>query len=186
MDINMEREGFTGRLKAGDESAYAELLDEFQSRVLATCFKFFLSQEDAEDMAQEVFFEVFRSVSGFRGETSLSTWIYRIAVTRCMDELRRRNRKKRFGVLASALGLEDIARQMAGGSRPDLQLENKEMMSRIMDALQRLPDNQRIACTLSQVEGYTHAEIAEIMNTSVMAVESLIKRGRKKLQEQLS
>ena len=84
------------KIKSGDQSAYDELLKTYERRVIQTCFKFFLNKEDAEDLSQEVFLEIFQSIYSFRGDSKLSTWIYRISIAKCLDEINKRSRKKRI------------------------------------------------------------------------------------------
>ena len=170
---------FLALLKKGDQAAFGTLVHTYSAQVLQTCFRFLLDQADAEDISQEVFIEVYQSIKGFKGQSKLSTWIYRIAVTKCLDELKKRNRKKRISSVGKLLHLEDVANWLGGGSRPDKKTEENETFQLVMAALNTLPDNQRIAFTLSKIEGYTNSEIAEIMNTTTVAVESLIYRGKK-------
>ena len=92
----MDEADLIKRIKAGDMAAFNELVRIYQARVINTCFRFLFTQEDAEDISQEVFIEVYQSISSFRADSQLSTWIYRIAVTKCLDEIKRRNRKKRI------------------------------------------------------------------------------------------
>lgn len=170
-------------LKKGNQVAFERLVNTYSAQVIQTCYRFLLDQADAEDVSQEVFIEVYQSIHGFKGQSKLSTWIYRIAVTKCLDELKKRNRKKRISSVGKLLHLEDIANWLGGGSRPDKTLEENETFRLVMDALNTLPDNQRIAFTLSKIDGYTNNEIAEIMNTTTVAVESLIYRGKKQTAE---
>jgi len=174
---------FLALLKKGDQAAFGTLVHTYSAQVLQTCFRFLLDQADAEDISQEVFIEVYQSIKGFKGQSKLSTWIYRIAVTKCLDELKKRNRKKRISSVGKLLHLEDVANWLGGGSRPDKKTEENETFQLVMAALNTLPDNQRIAFTLSKIEGYTNPEIAEIMNTTTVAVESLIYRGKKQTSE---
>ena len=174
-----------GKLKAGDKAAFSQLVSLYSGRVLNTCYRFLLNKHDAEDISQEVFIEVFQSVQSFRGDAALSTWIYRIAVTKCLDEIKKRNQKKRFTSLGKILHLDDIAHWIGGGAMPDKRLNETDKMQQIEQALNTLPDNQRTAFTLSKIEGYTNAEIAEILNTTLVAVESLIYRAKKNVSDAL-
>jgi RNA polymerase sigma-70 factor, ECF subfamily len=173
------------KLKAGDKSAFNELLKLFSGRVMNTCYRFLLDKEDAEDISQEVFIEVFQSIKSFHGDAKLSTWIYRIAVTKSLDEIKKRKRKKRITSLGKILHIDEVAHWIAGGIKPDKSLQEKEKMKEVMQALDSLPENQRAAFTLSKIEGYSNAEIAEIMNTTTVAVESLIYRAKKKVSAEL-
>ena len=173
------------KLKKGNIGAFNELVARYKTRVINTCYRFMLNREDAEDLAQEVFISAFQSIHSFRQDAQLSTWIYRIAVSKSLDEIKKRNRKKRISAVGRMLKLEDVISYLAGGSKPDKQLESSEKMVAIMAALNMLPDNQRVAFTLSKIDGYSNPEIAAIMGTTTDAVESLIKRAKQKLQADL-
>jgi RNA polymerase sigma-70 factor (ECF subfamily) len=181
----MEDADLLRKLKAGDHSAFSELLSLHSGRVINTCYRFLLNRQDAEDLSQEVFLEVFQSIHTFRGNSKLSTWIYRIAVTKSLDELKRRKRKKRITSVGKILQLDQVAEWISGGTMPDKAILENEQMEEISKALNTLPDNQRIAFTLSKIDGYSNDEIAEIMKTSKVAVESLVSRARKKLNNRL-
>jgi RNA polymerase sigma-70 factor (ECF subfamily) len=173
-------------LRTGSESAFQQLLNTHKNKVINTCFKFLLSKEDAEDIAQEVFIEVFQSIKEFRGDASLNTWIYRIAVTKSLDEIKKRKRKKRITSLGKLIGLEKVAEYFAGNHSADFIVDQKEQIILITQALDKLPDSQRIAYTLSKVDGFTNQEIAQIMDTNISSIESLIKRAKKKTIEELT
>jgi len=173
------------KIKAGDMSAFNALVQLYQKMVINTCYRFLLNQEDAEDTAQEVFIEVYQSINSFRQDARLSTWIYRIAVTKSLDEIKKRNRKKRITSVGKILGIESIVHWIAGGESPDKHIYQTEKLNEIMQALNTLPDSQRVAFTLSKIDGYTNAEIAEIMNTTLLAVESLVSRAKKKVSAEL-
>lgn len=176
---------FLQQLRNGDRAAFRELVALYSKRVLNTCYRFVLEKEDAEDLSQEVFIEIYQSVKTFRGTSKLSTWIYSITVSKCLDHIRKRKRQKRITSLGRVLHLEEVAHWIAGGAMPDKNLQQKEKWKEIGEVLNTLPDNQRVAFTLSKIEGYSNPEIAEIMNTTVTAVESLIYRARKKISHDL-
>ena len=100
----MEQVDFIKKLQEGDESAYGKLIDDFQQKVFSTCISFVPNKEEAEDLAQEVFVEVFNSIHKFKGNSKLSTWIYRITTNKCLEFIRKRNTKKRFAFLQSITG----------------------------------------------------------------------------------
>lgn len=173
------------QLKKGDMLAFRSVVQQYKDRVLNTCYRFLLNKEDAEDISQEIFIEVFHSIKSFRRESGLSSWIYRIAVSKCLDELKKRKRKKRISSAGKLLRLDDIAGWLKGGAKADELVREKESMQLVMDAFSLLPDNQRAAFTLSKIEGYTNDEIAAILQVSNMAVESLLYRAKKTVSEQL-
>lgn len=173
------------KIRSGDRDVFNELVAQYSQQVLNTCYRFLLNKEDAEDISQEVFIEVFQSIHSFRGDAQLSTWIYRIAVTKCLDEIKKRKRKKRISSIGKMLHLDEVAGWLTGGHKADKAILEKEQMKEMLEALDKLPDNQRVAFTLSKIEGYSNKEIAEIMRTSTPLVESFIHRAKKKVSEEL-
>jgi RNA polymerase sigma-70 factor (ECF subfamily) len=173
------------KLKSNDKEAFNELVILYKHRVINTCYRFLLDKDDAEDVSQEVFIEIFQSIKSFRGDSKLSTWIFRIAVTKSLDEIKKRNRKKRISSLGKILHLDDVANWISGGKMPDSDLITSDNMKQIDKALNQLPESQRIAFTLSKIDGFSNLEIAEIMNTTIIAVESLIYRAKKKVTADL-
>lgn len=174
-------------MQRGEEAAFRRLVDECQERVLNTCLGFLPNLHDAEDLTQEVFVEAFRSVGNFRGESSLSTWLYRIAVSKSLQQIRRRQRQKRVAFFRSLVGLEE---EQAGAvtdefNHPGVALENSERAKLLFEKMSQLPENQRTAFVLHKVEGLSHKEIGEVMQLKVPAVEALIFRAKRRLQELL-
>jgi RNA polymerase sigma-70 factor (ECF subfamily) len=178
----MENEDFINLLKSGDHDAFAEFVSGYRKSVINICYRFLLNREDAEDISQEVFIEAFYSLKKFRGESRLSTWIYRIAVTKSLDEIKKQKRKKRIGSIGKTLGLEQIATWITDNGRPDKILEENEDLSKLLTALDSLPENQRIALTLSKIDGCATSEIAEVLQTTTTAVDSLIYRAKQNLK----
>ncbi len=170
------------------EAEFRRIVTTHQERVYHTCYRFLRSREDAQDLAQEVFLQVYRSFAEFRGDAQLSTWIYRIAVTKSLDLIRKQNRKRRLGSVKSLLsiGSEPGEVDVADGSDPETELMAQEQTHILATAVARLPENQRVAITLTHYEEYSNQEVADIMNTSLSAVEGLLHRGRKKLKKHLT
>ena len=175
------------QLQQGDESAFKKLVDEWQNMVYNAALSIVQNEEDADDITQEVFIQVYQSVSSFKGESKFSTWLYRITVNRALDHEKKRKRKKRFAFVQSIFGNEDVEQvQPAEFNHPGVQLEKKERAAELFNALKLIPDNQRIAFTLHKLEGQSYQEVAEIMSTSLYAVESLIARAKTNLKKGLS
>ncbi|MEI8185909.1 MAG: RNA polymerase sigma factor [Chlorobiaceae bacterium] len=168
------------------EESFRNLVAEHQEMVINTCYRFVFNLEDAEDLAQDVFIEVYRSLEQFREEAKLSTWIYRIAVTKSLDHLRRLKRKKRFSSLKRIIGIEDPSADIASPQdNPAEALVGNEQATILQEALGTLPDSQKTAFLLSKQEGFSNQEIADILKTSVSAVESLVHRAKKNLHDKL-
>lgn len=174
-------------LQKKDESAFKTLVEQCQDMVYNTAVGIVQNPEDADDITQEVFVQVYQSISSFKGESKLSTWIYRITVSKALDQLKKGKRKKRFAYIKALLGgPEEEPLHPIEFNHPGVQLERKERAGELFAALKQIPDNQRIAFTLQKLEGLSNREIAEIMNTSLYAVESLMGRAKISLQKKLS
>jgi RNA polymerase sigma factor (sigma-70 family) len=184
---DMEDSEWVQRLRNGDPKAYSRFVDQFQGRVYNTCIGFVFNREDAEDLAQEVFVEVFRSIANFEERSSLATWVYRIAVTKSLELLRSRTRKKRAGQLLSLFGLQQSGFDVRGHAidHPGIRLENQERAKHLYAAIDSLPENQRIAFVLHKIDGHSYEAVAEIMELSGPSVESLLFRAKKNLQKKL-
>jgi RNA polymerase sigma-70 factor (ECF subfamily) len=169
----------------GRDWAFKALVEDYQQRVYNTCLGFVKSPEDADDLTQEVFIEVFRSILKFRMESKLSTWIYRIAVTKSLESLRARKRKKRFAVLRSLFNTDNSVVEIPDFNHPGIIAENKERSKIIFQALEKLPESQQTAYTLHKLEGLGYEEIANIMKKSVSSIESLMHRAKSNLQNYL-
>jgi RNA polymerase sigma-70 factor (ECF subfamily) len=175
------------QLQQGDESAFKKLVDELQDMVYNTALGIVQNTDDADDITQEVFIQVYQSVSSFKGESKISTWLYRITVSKALDHEKKKKRKKRFGFVQSLFGgREEEQFHPAEFNHPGVQLEKKERAGELFNALKLIPDNQRIAFTLHKLEGQSYQEIAEIMNISLYAVESLMNRAKTNLRKVLS
>ena len=175
------------KLKSGDDETFRLVVEKYQKLVLNCSYKFLRDKESAEDLTQEVFMEVFESIAAFRGNSQLSTWIYRIAVTKSLNRLKHLKRKKRFAMLVSMFDRDEAEERFAAPEHmsPHHELENQERAEILHGALGTLPDNQRIAFTLSKYEEMSYEEISLVMNTSIPSVESLIHRAKTNLKKKL-
>jgi len=176
------------KLQQGNEQAFRQLVDDYQKLVVNTCFGIVHNTEDAQDIAQEVFIEVFRSIQNFRADAKLSTWLYRIAINRSLNFIRDNKRKKWFQsfddvVREKNLKIKEIS--SAHHETPDSELENKQRATLLHQAIDSLAENQKIAFTLSKYEDLSYKEISEVMDLSVSSVESLIHRAKISLQKKL-
>jgi RNA polymerase sigma-70 factor (ECF subfamily) len=138
--------------------------------------------EDAEDATQETFLAIHQNIRSFRGDAQLSTWIYRIAVSKALEAIRRKNRRKE----RSASEEETTGVAAPAFHHPGVALQKKEQAAMLFRAMQSLPHNQRTAFVLHKSEGLSYAEIAGVLEVSISSVESLIYRARQNLQKILA
>lgn len=182
----MNEQELIERLKLGDETAFKELVTSWQDMVYNTSLGIVQSEMDAEDVAQEVFVKAYESIKGFKGESKLSTWLYRITVTKSLDYLRSRKRKKRFAFVYSIFGENnDLLIDPPDFVHPGVVAENKQQAAELFKAVETLPEQQKTAFVLTRIEGLGHKEVSEIMGTTVPAVESLLQRAKLNLKKQL-
>ncbi len=175
------------RLKDRDDAAFRLIVNQYQTPILNCCFKFLKNKELAKDVTQEVFLEVFKSISQFRSEAKFSTWLFRIAITKSLDHLKSMKRKKRAGFLRSIFSSNDELEKHPAIETEDPQqaLENQDRLAVLSRAIESLPENQKVAFTLSKLDDMSNKEIAEILHTTVSSVESLIFRAKSNLQKKL-
>lgn len=174
------------QLRAGDEQAFKSLVTNYQDLVYNTALGVVQNSEDAEDVAQEVFIQVYRSIDQFKGDARLSTWIYRITTTKALDHIRSRKRKKRFAFITSLFGPNDeLVHEPVDFQHPGVALDRKEQAALLFQMIAQLPENQKVAFTLHKTEELSYQEIADVMQLSVSAVESLLFRARQNLRKLL-
>lgn len=168
----------------GDEAAFKQLVDEYNNMVIRTCNGFVHDRDDAHDLAQDVFVEVLESIHKFRRESKLSTWLYRMAVNKSLNFVSKQKRKQWFSTIENAMSGKsfDVVDE---NNKSDGNLINTERAKVLHDAIASLPENQKIAFMLSNYEELSYKEIADVMDVSLSAVESLIHRARKGLQKRL-
>lgn len=176
----MDEQRLLKSLQQKDEAAFRELVTTYREMIVSTCFGFLRNQQEAEDVAQEVFIQVFRNISTFRGESKLTTWMYRIAVNRSLNRLRSTKSQLLMSIdeVFESSGHTDTRSPLDS-------LENKERAEFLQQAINKLPENQRTAFVLSKYEGLANKNIAEVMEMSLSAIEALLNRAKKNLQKLL-
>lgn len=171
------------KLQEGDQMGFTTLMDLYQNMVYNTALGIVQNEADADDITQEVFEQVYISIGSFKGDSKLSTWIYKITISKSLDHIKKKKRKKRFGIVKSLFGDSEVENYSpVEFNHPGVQLEQKERASELFAALKQLPDKQKIAFILHKVEGQSYQEIAEIMNKSLNAVEALMSRAKANLK----
>jgi RNA polymerase sigma-70 factor, ECF subfamily len=176
------------KILEGDKHCFRDLVQQYHVMVINTCYGLVHIREDAEDVAQEVFLEIYQSLARFRSESRLSTWIYRIAVNKSINYLRKVKVRQRTKSIEPAYSHDDhegMQVPAAASENPFNILNNKERSKFLYEALDALPENQKIAFVLHQYEDLSYKEITDIMKLSLSAVESLIHRAKINLQKKL-
>lgn len=163
---------------------FNEIYFLYRELVLQLCFRYLNDQQEAEEATQDVFLTVYKKLSSFRREASTKTWIYRISVNHCLDRIKARQRKKRIATLSMGLFYGDLIIPSKQPTPEEVLLSN-ESASFILHTIDTLPAQQKMALLLKIGEQLSHKEIAEIMQISTKAVESLIGRARKNLEKKL-
>jgi len=181
----LNHEELISQLKAGNEQAFRHLVESCQDMVYNTVLGIVQDMQEAEDVAQEVFIQVYRSIGTFRGEAKLSTWLYRIAITKSLDWQRKKKLRKGVNIVASWIGIGEPANEPVHFYHPGVQLEQKEKAAIVFKAIQSLPDNQRVCFLLLKTENLSYEEVADILQLSIKAVESLMHRARENLRKKL-
>jgi RNA polymerase sigma factor (sigma-70 family) len=169
-------------LQQRQPAAFQLLVDTYKDRIYNTILGVVQNATDAEDLVQDVFIKVYESIQQFKGESSIGTWMYRIAITKSIDFTRWKNRKKKAAVALSWFG---------GGAvnvdtdfvHPGVLSENKEQATELFKAVKQLAENQRVAFVLQKVEGLNQKQIAELMKIKEGAVESLLSRAKSNLKK---
>lgn len=177
-----ERE-LIARLQKRDEAAFEELIRQYEKKVYTLCFRMCGNSEDAEEAAQDAFLALWRGIDRFRQESSLSTWIYRLATNACIDTLRRR--KKQSGSVS--LDDEELFVDAVDTSpQPQETVEHRETQKLLQEGLSALPEEYRKVLILREIEGLSYTEIAESASIELGTVKSRISRGRSLLRNFLS
>ena len=185
----INQEEFIENLRSGNQAAFSLLIDDYQQKVFHTCISYVPNKEDAEDIAQEVFLEVYKSIGKFKGNSKLSTWIYKICTNKCLEFIRKKNAKKRLVFMQRILGNEiplDKTNFFTEFNHPGILLEHKEQSETIYLAINTLPESQKTVFTLAKLDGKTYQEIVEITGKSMSSVESIMFRAKKNLQKKLA
>jgi RNA polymerase sigma-70 factor (ECF subfamily) len=176
------------RVKQGDMEAFEELVEKYKQPVINIIYRTLQDGAEAEDLAQNVFVQVFKSAHRYRVSAKFTTWLYTIARNLCLNELRRRSRHPTDPLEGSQTEHEDLpARQYQDTktfTAPDLLLQD-ELVGKVEQAIVDLPENQRTALLLCREEELSYEEIAEVLGCSLSATKSLIHRGRETLKQKL-
>lgn len=181
----IDEKQFIKLLQEGNENAYRELINTYKNKIFKTALGFVPFADVAEDLTQEVFIEVFRSINSFRGDSKLSSWLYRITINKSINYINK-NKKHLQSKTIDEYAEYSIFSDLQTDKDEALKIiYQKEQRKIINEALSKLPERQRICFSLNKTEGLSYKEISEIMQISVSSVESLIHRAKNGMQKLL-
>ena len=176
------------RVKEGDTAAFTDLVDKYKQPVLNVAYRMLRDLTEAEDLAQNVFVQVYKSAHRYKVSSKFSTWLFTITRNLCLNEIRRRSRHPASSLDAPHPEKEDQplhqVEDMKTFSPPEAVLQG-ELEAKIEQALGELPENQRLAIVLCRQEELSYEDIARVLGCSLSATKSLIHRGRETLKERL-
>jgi RNA polymerase sigma-70 factor (ECF subfamily) len=185
-DVDGREAAVIERCIAGDETACADLVATHQRMVYTLAFHLLGDRDEALDLSQEVFLRVFRTLSSFRGQSALRTWIYRIVVNQARNRQRWWQRRHRSAQVSLDAHLNQVGElESKVDLPPDRLLASKETADRIWTALDRLPFDQRTALVLREIDGLRYEEIAFSLGVAVGTVKSRLTRARQALRAEL-
>ncbi|MBU0518529.1 sigma-70 family RNA polymerase sigma factor [bacterium] len=175
--MTQEDKNLLSRLKKGEDTAFNELVKTYQQQIYQLAKRILGTHHEAEDLTQEVFIKVHHKIREFRGDASLFTWIYRIAVNLALNA----QRKRRFKQLVSldVIGFSIASKRAA----PDQETERNETLRLVRAAIDKLPEKQKIVFTLRHDQGLPHTEIAKIMNREEGTVRANYHQALRKLRK---
>lgn len=165
---------------------FEKLYHEYKILVYNLALNYLQNSEDAEEITQDVFVKVYNSMDGFNQKSSYKTWIYRITINQCLDNIKQKNSKKRFFIFGKKSNNEAEYLNSATFEHPGILMENQEDAAILFEVINTLTENQKTAFLLSKLDGLSNPEISDIMQLSISSVESLIFRAKVSLQDKLS
>ena len=168
----------------GDLSAFELLINKYQQKVYALCYRFAGNQEDANDLAQEVFIRLFQSINKFYFKASFSTWLYRVTTNVCLDKMRKRKRNFNVSIEEPWETEEGYIYISLADQRynPEILAAQNDVQNIVHHAIQQLPGDQRITLMLREIEGFSYTELAQITQVSIGTVKSRLNRARYNLK----
>lgn len=168
-----------------EQLTFSAVVESYGTMVYNTCLGILQQAEDAEEATQDTFVKLYQKLDTFENRSTVKTWLYRIAVNTALDMQKAMNAKSRGGFLKRIFGEKDEP-ELTTFDHPGVVLDRKEDASLLFKAMNKLPENQKIAFMLQKLEGLTALEIAPVMEMSPTAVESLLARAKENLKKILS
>ena len=184
-ELGSREAALVARCAEADEAACAQLVDEHQRMVFQLAYHLLGDRDEALDLSQDVFLRVFRTLSQFRGQSQLRTWIYRIVVNQVRNRQRWWRRRHKASQVSLDQHVEVHGDPAAGQGGPDQLLAQKELASRLWQALDGLPFDQRTVVVLREIDGLSYEEIAYSLGVTLGTVKSRLTRARHTLRAAL-
>ena len=172
------------RTQRGDSAAFDVLVERYKERLYATVYHMTSNHEDANDLVQDTFIKAFKSLNSFRGQSSFYTWVYRIAVNRTINFVKRRKNRNQYSLddLDSSIQTDPDLVEMMSHVTPRREVALMELHERLNEALQKLSEPHRVVVTMHDIQGMTHADIAKVIGCSEGTVRSRLFYARQQLQ----
>ncbi|AWG20071.1 hypothetical protein FFWV33_00320 [Flavobacterium faecale] len=168
-----------------DAPSFQDMYKQYKSLVYNVALSYVQNVEDAEEITQDVFVQLHQSIGTFKSQSSLKTWIYRIAINKSLDFLKHKKSQKRFFIFGKRSDNEYEIQNISNFEHPGILLENKEKSKLLFEVINELVEKQKTAFILSKIDGLTNPEISVIMEITVSAVESLLFRAKENLKKKL-
>jgi RNA polymerase sigma factor (sigma-70 family) len=183
-----EDESLVRRTQNGDSTAFDVLVERYKERLYATVYHMTSNHEDANDLVQETFIKAYKSLPSFRGQSSFYTWVYRIAVNRTINFIKRRKNRNQYSLddMDSSIQNDPDLVELMSHVTPRREVGLTELHEKLNEALQKLSEPHRAVVTLHDVQGMTHADIAKAMKCSEGTVRSRLFYARQQLQSLLT
>ena len=177
---------WVSQARAGDLEAFGRLVERHQARVFNLLCKLVGDRQEAEDLAQDVFLQAFQALPGYRGEAAFATWLYRIAVNRSLDHLRRLRSPARRPVSLDGLPAEGVRPEpVASGAGPEQEVVGREARRRVREEVAALPENYRLPVILHHFQGLSLQEVSQVLQLPIRTVETRLYRAKKTLRQRL-
>jgi len=183
-----EDEALVRRTQNGENAAFDVLVERYKERLYATVYHMTSNHEDANDLVQDTFIKAYKSLRGFRGQSSFYTWVYRIAVNRTINFIKRRKNRSQYSLddLDSSIQTDPDLVELMSHVTPRREVALTELQEKLNEALQQLSEPHRAVVAMHDIQGMTHADIARVMKCSEGTVRSRLFYARQQLQGLLS
>ena len=183
--MNINDDTLIAKIRQGDLDAFEQLISRYETKIYTIAYRYMGNYNDASDLAQEAFIRVYRSINSFRGESSFSTWLYRVVTNVCKDEMRRRSRQNTVSM--DEMIEKGRAPAAENKHKPiEEMILRKELQDEVQAVLNSLSDDYRTIVIMRDIQGYSYEEISHFLKCSLGTVKSRLNRARNALKERLT